>query len=215
MHSYTATQLVVPIISPLPPMPPPATNSSTPETAQTQSIDCLSGNHATRGVASSLPDHEPDQFEWKGKAIAIAKGQQGNKWTLFFVGSLEPLLLAHRQKRRRRRSASLYGNVDNPGEDGEEDEDADADEDTDYGDGEAYGRERSWCRLSSSLSRMWSQRWRRSGRGSRRRSWSVLLVLRRYWDLRLSCVRKEKHNGRLNYETTIITCTICSHLSRV
>ena len=86
----------------------------------------------------SLPDPEPDQFERIGKRKRIVRrGRRSNKRTLFFVGSLEPLLLARRQKRRRRRSASLDGNVDNhPGEDGKGYEDADADGDTDDGDGE-------------------------------------------------------------------------------
>ena len=89
------------------------------------------------GHLVSLPDPEPDQFERIGKGKGIARrGRRSNKRTLFFVGSLEPLLLAHRQKRRRRRSASLDGNVDNhPGEGGQEDEDADADGDTDDGEG--------------------------------------------------------------------------------
>ena len=81
----------------------------------------------------SLPDPEPDQFERKDKGKGIARrGRRSSKRTLFFVGSLEPLLLVHRLKRRRRRSASLDGNADNhPGEDGEGYEDADADGDTD------------------------------------------------------------------------------------
>ena len=62
------------------------------------------------------------------------RGCRSSKRTLFFVGSLEPLLLARRQKRqRRRRSAFLDNNVDSPGEDGEENNDADADGDTDDG----------------------------------------------------------------------------------
>ena len=86
----------------------------------------------------SLPDPEPDQFERKGKTKGIARrGRRSNKRTLFFVGSLEPLLLAQRQKRRRRRSGWLDGNVDNhPSEDGEEYEVADGDGDTDDGDGD-------------------------------------------------------------------------------
>ena len=48
------------------------------------------------------------------------------------------------------------------------------------------GRESSWCRLLSLLSRMRSRRWRWWGRGSRRRRWSVLLVLRSLLEPRLS-----------------------------
>ena len=86
----------------------------------------------------SLPDPEPDQHEQKtikGKGIT-RRGRRSSKRIWHFVGSLEPLLLARRQKRQRRRSASLDANVYNPGEDGEEDEDADADGDTDDGDGD-------------------------------------------------------------------------------
>ena len=63
------------------------------------------------------------------------KGLWGSKRTLLFVRSLEPLLLVCRQKQLQRWSALLDGNVDNPGEDGEEDKDADANGDTDNGDG--------------------------------------------------------------------------------
>ena len=66
-------------------------------------------------------------------------GRSGSKRTVFFVGSLEPLLLARRQKhQRRRRSASLDTNINNLGEYGEEDDggDVDADGDTDDGDGD-------------------------------------------------------------------------------
>ena len=112
---------------------------------------CLLGNRSRRGAVSCLPDPEPDQSERKGKGIA-RRGRRSNKGTLFFVGSLEPLLLARRQRRRRRRSAWLDTKVDkHPGEDGEEYEDADADGDTDDGDGEGMwqscGRENSWCQL--------------------------------------------------------------------
>lgn len=82
-----------------------------------------------------LSDPEPDQFEQKGKAI-IRRGRW-SKRTLSFIGSLKPLLVAHRQKRRRRRSALLDANVDNPGNNGEEVEDADAD----GGTRTAYGQE--------------------------------------------------------------------------
>ena len=120
--------------------PPPATNSTTPETAQTQKhrYVFIGKPRKAWGRLVSLPDPEPDQFERMGKGKGIARrGRRSNKRTLFFVGSLEPLLLARRLKRRRRRSASLDGNVDNrPGEDGEGYEDADADGDTDDGEGE-------------------------------------------------------------------------------
>ena len=111
------------------------------------------------------------------------------------------VLLARRQKQRRRWSASLDANVNNHGEDGQADEDADADGDTDHGvwPGELV------VRLSSSLSRKRSRRWRWSGRGLRRR-WSILLVLRSLLAPLLSCDKK-KHNGWSSYETTIITCT--------
>ena len=87
----------------------------------------------------SLPDPEPDQHERraiKGKAIARRGRRSSSKRVWHFVGSLEPLLLARRQKRlRRRRSASLDANINNLGEYGE-DEDADGDGDTDNGDGD-------------------------------------------------------------------------------
>ena len=84
-----------------------------------------------------MPDPEPNQQEQKGiNGTGIARRGRRGKRTVFFVGSLEPLLLAHRQKRRRRQSASLDANVDNAGEDGEEEDDADADADGDTDDGD-------------------------------------------------------------------------------
>ena len=138
LHGNTA--YVVPVVPPLPPTPPPATNSSTPETAQTQKhrYVYIGKPRKVWGRLVSLPDPEPDQFERIGKGKGIARrGHRSNKRTLFFVGSLESLLLARRQKRRRRRSASLDSNVNShPGEDGEGYEDTCADGDTDDGDGE-------------------------------------------------------------------------------
>ena len=129
LHGNTAH--VVPLVLPLPPTPPPATNSSTPETAQTQKrrYVFIGKPRKAWGRLVSLPDPEPNQFEQKVKGKGIARrGRRSNKRTLFFVGSLEPLLLARRQRRRRRRSAWLDTKVDkHPGEDGEEYEDADAD----------------------------------------------------------------------------------------
>ena len=130
------TAHVIPVIPPLPPTPPPSANSSTPETVQTHKHRYMFIGKPRKawGRLVSLPNLEPDRQ--KGKGIA-RRGRRSSKRTLFFVGSLEPLLLARRQKRRRRRSASLDGNVDkHPGEDGEGYEDADADGDTDDGDGE-------------------------------------------------------------------------------
>ena len=47
------------------------------------------------GRLVSLPDPDPDQFERKGEGKAILRrGRKSSKLTLFFVGSLEPLLLA-------------------------------------------------------------------------------------------------------------------------
>ena len=71
------------------------------------------------------------------------------------------------------------------------------------------GLESSWYRLLWSLSPKQSRRWKRLGRGSCQRRWSVLLVLRRYWYLGLVVVvvgkKKKKHNGWLHNETTVIT----------
>ena len=142
----------------------------------------------TWGHPASLPDPEPDQHEQKkGKGIA-RRGRRSGKQALFFVGSLEPLLLACRQKKRRRWSASFDPNG---GQECEEDEagninldtdtdadpgtGADADGDTDDGIWPGEFVVPTSCRLSSSLSPKRSRRF--SGRGSHRRKWSVLLVL--------------------------------------
>ena len=142
LHGNTAHAVPVsqqPTVPLLPPAPPSAT-ISTLETAQTQKhrYVFIGKPRKAWGRLVSLPDPEPDQHERKsrkGKAIA-RRGRRSSKRTLFFIGSLEPLSLARRQKRlRRRRSASLDANL---GEDGEEDEagDVDADGDTDDGDGD-------------------------------------------------------------------------------
>ena len=136
LHGNTA--YVVPVVQPPPPTPPSAASSSTPETAQTQKCQYVFIGEPRKawGRLMSFPDPEPDQFERQGKRKGnTRRGRRGSKRTLFFVGRLEPLLLARGKKRLRRRSASLGGNVDNPGEGGEEDEDADANGDTDDGDG--------------------------------------------------------------------------------
>ena len=99
LHGNTAH--VVPVVPPpLHRTPPPATNSSTPETAQTQKhrYVFIEKPRKACGPLVSLPDPEPDQFERKGKAIVIARrGRRSNRRALFFVGDLEPLLLARRQ----------------------------------------------------------------------------------------------------------------------
>jgi hypothetical protein len=106
------TAHVVPVQQPTVPPPPPAPHpptSSTPEPAQKQ---------------EDLPDPDPDQLEQKkttkGKGKATARrGRQGKK-TRFFIGSLEPLLAAwKRNRRRRRQSASMDANADNPADDGD------------------------------------------------------------------------------------------------
>ena len=131
------TAHVVPVVPPLPSAPSPAT-SSTPETAQMQKHrDLFNGKpRKAWGCLVSLPDPEPEQHKQKtikGKGIA-RRGCRSSKRVWYFVGSLEPLLLARRKKQqRRRRSASLDADVDNPGENSEEDDDADADGDTDDG----------------------------------------------------------------------------------
>ena len=131
------TAHVVPVVPPLPSAPSPAT-SSTPETAQMQKHrDLFNGKpRKAWGCLVSLPDPEPEQHKQKtikGKGIA-RRGRRSSKRVWYFVGSLEPLLLARRKKQqRRRRSASLDADVDNPGENSEEDDDADADGDTDDG----------------------------------------------------------------------------------
>ena len=131
------TAHVVPVVPPLPSAPSPAT-SSTPETAQMQKHrDLFNGKpRKAWGCLVSLPDPEPEQHKQKtikGKGIA-RRGRRSSKRVWYFVGSLEPLLLARRKKQqRRRRSASLDADVDTPGENSEEDDDADADGDTDDG----------------------------------------------------------------------------------
>ena len=131
------TAHVVPVVPLLPSAPSPAT-SSTPETAQMQKHrDLFNGKpRKAWGCLVSLPDPEPEQHKQKtikGKGIA-RRGRRSSKRVWYFVGSLEPLLLARRKKQqRRRRSASLDADVDNPGENSEEDDDADADGDTDDG----------------------------------------------------------------------------------
>ena len=131
------TAHVVPVVPPLPSAPSPAT-SSTPETAQMQKHrDLFNGKpRKAWGCLVSLPDPEPEQHKQKtikGKGIA-RRGRRSSKRVWYFVGSLEPLLLARRKKQqRRRRSASLDADVDDPGENSEEDDDADADGDTDDG----------------------------------------------------------------------------------
>ncbi|KAH9012155.1 hypothetical protein EDB84DRAFT_970912 [Lactarius hengduanensis] len=102
----------------------------------------LSGTRARRGGRLVyLPDPDHDQLEQqkkktkgKGKGKMAGRGRRGKR-IQFFVGSLEPLLVA-RRRRRRRRSASLTpldddddGDEDgNPGEGGDADADADADD---------------------------------------------------------------------------------------
>ena len=131
------TAHVVPVVPLLPSAPSPAT-SSTPETAQMQKHrDLFNGKpRKAWGCLVSLPDPEPEQHKQKtikGKGIA-RRGRRSSKRVWYFVGSLEPLLLARRKKQqRRRRSASLDADVDNPDENSEEDDDADADGDTDDG----------------------------------------------------------------------------------
>ncbi|KAH9069513.1 hypothetical protein EDB83DRAFT_2372806 [Lactarius deliciosus] len=87
------------------------------------------------------PDHdEPEQQKkkTKGKGKMARRGRRGKR-IQFFVGSLEPLLVA-RRRRRRRRSESLMPFGDD-GDDGDGDEDGnpgvggDADADADADDG--------------------------------------------------------------------------------
>ena len=115
LHGNTAHVVPVqqqPTVPVPPPAPPPATGSK-PEPAQKQQrrYVFIGKPRKVWGRLMSLPDPEPDQHQQKkGKAIA-RRGRRGKR-TVFFVGSLGPLLLARRQKRRRRRSASLDANVD-------------------------------------------------------------------------------------------------------
>ena len=131
LHDNTAHVVPVqqqPMTPPPPPAPPSAT--STPETAQGAGPSSVPSGSRARPTRAESDKGEGDR----------AKGpQQHQQGVWHFVGSLEPLLLARRQKHeRRRRSASLDANVDNPGEYGEEDEDADADRDTDDGHGDEF-----------------------------------------------------------------------------
>ncbi|KAH9167665.1 hypothetical protein EDB89DRAFT_107258 [Lactarius sanguifluus] len=93
----------------------------------------------TWGRLVYLPDPDHDQPEQqkkktktKGKGKMAGRGRRGKR-IQFFVGSLEPLLVARRRRRRRRRSESLTPLDDddddgNPGEGGDADADADADD---------------------------------------------------------------------------------------
>jgi hypothetical protein len=140
-----------PTVPPPPPAPPPAT-TSTPEPAQKQE-QLQKQRHVFIGkplkawgrlVVLPDPDQPEQKITTKGKGKAIARRGRRGKKTRFFVGSLEPLLAAWKQNRRRRRqSTSMDANAYNPGgngdeganpeEDGNIDLDADADGDTDEG----------------------------------------------------------------------------------
>jgi hypothetical protein len=139
-----------PTVPPPPPAPPPATSSTDEPTQkqeqpQKQRHVFIGKPLESWGRLVVLPDPEPDQPEQKttkGKGKVIARRGRKSKKTRFFVGSLEPLLAAWRQNRRRRRQSASFDatNADNPGDDDDEggnleegDLDADADGDTDDG----------------------------------------------------------------------------------
>ncbi|KAH8983254.1 hypothetical protein EDB86DRAFT_2967695 [Lactarius hatsudake] len=121
-----------------PSAPASFTSSSIPEPTQEQQRRqhaFIGKPRKTWGRFVSLPDSDHDQLaqqkeKTKGKGKMARRGRRGKR-IQFFVGSLEPLLVARRRRRRRSESLTPLDDDDedgNLGEGGDVDADADADD---------------------------------------------------------------------------------------
>ncbi|KAH9069494.1 hypothetical protein EDB83DRAFT_437758 [Lactarius deliciosus] len=158
-----------------PSAPASFTSSSIPEPTQEQQRRqhaFIGKPRKTWGRLVYLPNPDHDQQEQqkkktKGKGKMARWGRRGKR-IQFFIGSLEPLLVARRRRRRRSASLTLLDDDDDGDEDGNLGEGGDADADADADDGIWPGEYVVSYRLLR----------RRRWRGSHRRRWSVLSVPR-------------------------------------